>query len=165
MSFIFNHSTPTTGAVAVYELKELLVDAGWTVKSSGDGIGAYSSSGDVITSGLDVVSGGLGNEYAWFRIKEPTGTGAHKREFTFQRGGGVYDANGYWRIKYSHEDTFTGAPIGGGSSDTDTTPSATDEAIIVGNGDDATPIAIVIFPADGCYRWNIGADNAANYGW
>lgn len=105
----------------LYELKELLVSAGWTVESSGDGNSTYNPSGDVIASGAT-----FQNTRAWFRISNPDG-----REMTFQ----TTDTNGRnVRWKYSQSAGFIG-----GTPDANTTPSATDEVITRGGGTDASP--------------------------
>lgn len=151
MAFVFNKSTPATGAVAVYELKGLLKTAGWTVLSSSDGT-TYNAAGDQITTGASG-AGGMANNSAWFRIQSPVGAGG--QQFIFQRG----TVNTGWKIKRSRTSGFTG-----GSPSATQVPSATDEVTILGGGTDASPTFATWFGIDGLYRWNVGADNASPYG-
>ena len=150
MAFTFTKSSPSTGSVAIYELKERLKSAGWTVLSSSDGT-TYNSGGDQITGGGSGANG-MANTNAWFRIRDPGGVAS----FIFQRG----TTNVLWRIKYSRSAGFTG-----GSPSATQTPSATDENTFWGGGTDASPTFGTLFSTDGTYRWNVGADNAAPYGW
>jgi hypothetical protein len=133
---------PATGAVAIYQLKTLLVSAGWVVKSSSDGT-TYNSTGDQISSGGSG-TGGLGNNHAWFRIQDP-GT---RREFIFQRGTNNTD----WRAKFSESAKFTG-----GSPGATQTPSATDEGYYWSSGNDATPTYTTLFGPDATYRFHVVA--------
>src|SRR3990172_4710338 len=125
MGYAWNHSSPATGAVAMYDLKELLKAQGWSVVMSGDGLAVYSAVGDVITGG-GVGANGMANTRAWFRITDPAGV----KELTIQRG----TLNYTYRIKFSYAAKFTG-----GAPDPDQTPSATDEVIVEGGGTDAAP--------------------------
>lgn len=152
MSFTFTKSTPATGAQAIYELKERLKTAGWVVKSSSDGT-TYNSTGDQISSGGSG-AGGMANNSAWFRIQSPAGAGSI--EYTFQRG----TTNIAWRCKRSLTAGFSG-----GTPGTTQTPSATDQGIMFGAGTDGAPTYVNLFASDNTYRWNVGADGAAPYGW
>ncbi len=152
MSYVFNKSTPATGAEAMFNLKACLKAAGWTVPSSSDGL-TYNAAGDQIsTSGSG--AGGMANNNAWFRVRDPAGVA----EFVIQRGG----TNLVWRVKWSQTAKFTG-----GSPTATRTPSATDESYILPGGTDASPTFTAVFDADSSpvVRWNVGADNAAPYGW
>lgn len=133
------------GAEAMYRLKEVLKAAGWTVKSSSDGT-TYNSTGDQIT-GSGTGANGMNNASAWFRIQEPGSPG--RREYTVQHSStGANDHQ--WRVKYSANDKFTG-----GSPGATQTPSATDEAIILGGGTDASPTFASMFTAaGGGYRFH-----------
>ena len=146
MAYVFDVNTPTslTGPQCFYKLKTLLVSAGWTVKSSGDGLSSYNSSGDTITSGSSGANG-YGNTSAWVRLQSPGGAGT--RELTIQRG----SSNVIWTIKYSATAGFTG-----GAPNATTTPTATDSQNLAN--------AATIMPTDSTYRWNAGADNASPYG-
>lgn len=152
MAFSFTKSAPATGAVAMYELKERLKTAGWTVLSSSDGT-TYNSSGDQISSGGSGANG-FANNSAWIRLQSPSGAGAP--QLTLQRG----TTNLPWRIKYSMSAGFSD-----GSPGATRTPSATDEAILWGSGTDASPTTAALFSTDNTYRWNVGADSSAPYGW
>lgn len=149
-----------------YTLKTKLVEAGWVVKASSDGT-TYNSTGDQITS-AGTGAGGMNRSLAWFRIQDPAGL----REFTFQRGSaGVSN----WRVKYSASSKFTG-----GSPAATVTPSATDEAIILGGGTDASPTFNTGFPTtassfkfhvvcmstatNGVYDWYIMTSIYPSYG-
>lgn len=141
------NNLPATGSVAMYQFKETLKLAGWTVESSSDGT-TYNSSGDQISSGSSGANG-MANTNAWFRIRDPGGM----REFTFQRG----TTDLLWRTKYSALDRF----IGGSPSATQT-PTATDGQIINGGGTDASPTFFTLFTTNGTYRWHVIADNAVS---
>ena len=133
----------------MYTFKELLKTAGWTVPSSSDGT-TYNSSGDQITSGASG-AGGLANNSAWFRLRDPGGV----KEITIQRG----TLNTYYRIKYSFLAKFSG-----GSPSATQTPSATDEFLMLGTGTDAAPGYTATLGTDGTYRYNVATDNASPYG-
>lgn len=135
----------------MYNIKERLKSSGWTVPSSSDGT-TYNASGDQITSSGSG-AGGLANSLAWFRVRDPAGV----REFTFQRSS---SDNTSWRVKYS-----AAAKFSGGSPSATVTPYATDEAICVGGGTDASPTMGTFYTTDGSYRQHLMADNAAPYGW
>lgn len=140
MSFIFSKSIKNSDfGVQLFHLKTTLVLAGWIVKASGDGLSAYSSTGDIITT-LNSGAGGMSNANAWFRIQMPTINGV-TREFTFQRS-----SAGTFINKYS----FSAGFITGGSATV--TPTSTDQQSInsINNGN-------IVFS-------NIVADNAAPYG-
>jgi hypothetical protein len=149
MSYVFDKSAPSTGAVAMYNFKACAKTAGWSVPSSGDGLSSYSSSSDTIT-GSSSGANGLANSSAWFRIRDPAGV----REITVQR-----NSNLNWRIKYSASARFTG-----GSPSATQTPSATDEVILLGGGTDASPTYAALLTADAGYTWKVGFDNASPYG-
>jgi hypothetical protein len=148
MALLHIETSPATGAVAMYDLKELLKSAGHTVPSSGDGT-TYFSASDGITTGASG-AGGLGNTSAWFRLRLVNG-----EEFTFQRGA----TNLVWRIKHSR----TG--FGAGSPSATQTPSETNEAVLWGGGSDASPTYAALHATDGTFRWKGAAYDAAPYGW
>lgn len=142
-----------TGSVVIYLLKTLLKSVGWTVPSSSDGT-TYNSSGDQITTSASG-AGGMANNNAWFRIKEP---GANGREYLFQRG----TTNPAWRILYSGPSNgFTG-----GSPSATQTPSAADEQGIAGGGTHASPTFTTWFGTDGTYKVRMAAGGATElYTW
>ncbi len=137
MSFIFNVNKATvTGPTLIYQLKETLKLAGWSVRSSGDGT-SYGSSSDIITSG-STGAGGLGNTTAWFRIRMPVANSV-TREFTFQRN----SSNTAWVIKYSYSAGFSG-----GSPSATVTPTASDEQTL----------STLNLNTDNTYNWAAAAD-------
>lgn len=129
MAYVFTKNlTPTSGAVAVFNLKQALKASGWTVLKSSDG-STYNASGDQLTAGNTVV-GGLQNIKAWFVIQQPAASFGAQRQFCFQCGTTTGDT---WRVKYSL------AGFAGGSPGSVQVPSATDEVFIQGGGTDAAP--------------------------
>lgn len=152
MAFVFSKTTPATGAAAMFDFKEQLKVAGWTVTRSSDGT-TYNAAGDQITLATSG-AGGMANNSAWFVIQSPVGAGG--QQFAIQRG----TTNLVWKIKRSRTAGFTG-----GSPSATQMPSATDEFTILGGGTDASPTFTGMFSVDGgIYRWNVGADNASPYG-
>lgn len=135
--------TPSTGAEALYELKNILTGSGWTVVSSSNG--TTFSAGDNITSATS-----LAGANRWFLIQEPTGVGG--RQWCFQRT----TANTTWRVKISPTKGF-----GGGSASLSQVPSATDEGVIMGSGTDASPTGAQLLPADAAYKFHIISENTA----
>src|SRR5688572_23586724 len=119
MSLTCTKTTPATNALAMFALKEALVDEGWIVVSSSDG-STYNAAGDQITTGASG-AGGLDNSDAWFRLRMPEYQG-RERELMVQRGGSGQS----WRIAYSHEDTFDS-----GTPDATTIPEATDQEFVL----------------------------------
>lgn len=162
MAMIFNdgvgsslNQTPATGAVAMFLLKRLLKQAGWTVPRSSDG-STYNSSGDQISSGSSGANG-MDNAKAWFVIQQP----GSSRSFCIQRNSVTgADSSKSWRIKYSKGAGFTS-----GSPGILQTPSATDEVILFGSGTDASPTyGVVFYYGDGLMRFHCCAEDAAPYG-
>ena len=143
MTFLYD--TPNKPTVTnwnlLYRFKTLLISAGWVGKASGDGLSAFSSSSDILTSGNSGANG-FGNSLAWIRLQSPD----TQREFVFQAGE---------RIKYSRAAKFTG-----GSPSATVLPTATDEQFLIGT----TGAPASWFNTNNTYRWVAGADNAAPYG-
>lgn len=151
MVFSYNaNQVPASGAVAIYNLKELLKTSGWVVKSSSDAT-TYNSVGDQLTTGASGTNG-LGNSSAWFRIQCPS-MGGVTRELCFQRG----STNALWKIKYSYSAGFTG-----GSPGTTRVPSATDEQFVLGAGTDASPTYQTLFGADTTYKHHCAAGTSSD---
>jgi len=142
--FDINYPLPLTGSQAMYRFKQALIAAGWTTQSSGDGLSAFSSSGDIITSGNSGANG-FANTSAWVRMQSPAGAGS--RELIFQRG----SSNPVWTSKYSFSAGFTG-----GSPNSTTPGTATDSQTLLN--------ATTLFTTDNTYRIQIACDNAAPYG-
>lgn len=140
---------------ANFQMKEHLKGAGWIVKASGDGLTAFSSTGDVITSGGSG-AGGMLNTRAWWRVQSPD----LQREFTFQLISTASNDTQF-RIKYSVSAGFTG-----GTPDADETPSATDEKLLLGGGTDAAPTGFAFYGdmASGSDFLFGAADTAAPFG-
>ena len=153
-TFVLNQ-IPNTYGTAWFLLFNMLTGAGWVIKSSGDGVSNYSSSGSTFSGGGATGAHGFSNANAWLRLQDPGGG----REITIQVDSTVYSA----RIKYSPSAKFTG-----GSPSYQQTPSATDEQILCGAGTDASPTMSGFFastniPSSGT-KFQGGARSAAPYG-
>lgn len=133
------------GRQIVWNLKEMLKDAGWTVIESATG-SAYSA-GDILDA-----PGDFGTR-SWFRVQMPEHRG-QKREFVFQKG----SSDRSWRVKYSKAAGFTD-----GSAGSNETPSAIDEMMALGGGTDNSPTTDNIFMSQGLWS-QMGAQNSAPYG-
>lgn len=145
---VFSGSVTTDKRPAkyLYDFKSFLVSAGWTVLASGDGLSAFSSSGDVITN-RDTGANGI-NDLAWYVIGNPDGrqicvqaVAGFATPFTTAVGG---------RLKYSFAAGFTG-----GTPSATQVPSATDEGVFCGNGTDAAPTA-----GAGAHLWGSRTGNS-----
>lgn len=110
-----NMSLSNGSEVMYHFLKLLTTHAGtnWTCETSGDGLSAYSASGDVFTSSGSGANG-LANTDAWFVLRDPGG----RREIMVQR----HNNDSQWRLLYSALDKFTG-----GTPSATVAPTATDE--------------------------------------
>jgi hypothetical protein len=110
-----------TVPLGIYDWKEFLKATGgtknWSVVMSGDGLAAFSGTGDVITSGANGANG-LDNSGAWFVLEDPDSN----RQILVQRDTVAYRFE-YW---YSKGKLFTG-----GSAATRAT--ATDEKSFMQN--------------------------------
>ena len=140
-NFIFSGSTsPATGAVAMWNMKQLFLAAGYTVPSSSDG--TTFQAGDIHTTSTT-----LSNVDAWFIVRQPAAAavnpdyGGVQREFAFQRG----TNNLYWRAAYSYSSSFTG------SADATTIPTALDQKRIIGTEFPAFSYNTTFLDADGSY--------------
>ena len=116
------------GAECVYEAKELLKSAGWTVTSSGDA-SSYSSSSDLLTSEalVDV-------PLAWFVIEDPDDIRSFCVQTITASDDGTPSSRHLFRVKYSRAAGFAG-----GSPSATQVPSATDEGVCLGAGTDGSP--------------------------
>lgn len=123
---------PAQAGAAVSLLVEMIVQAGYVYKASGDGLSGYSATGKIF-SGTGSGAAGWHNNRAWARLAAPDG----RRELTIQ-----HNASQGVRLKYSALAKFTG-----GSPSATVTPSATDERVMWGAGTDATPTLTNWFPA------------------
>lgn len=157
MTFRFSVNNPysitNTGQTHLYDFKQFMKSSsptgpGWTVSKSGDGLAAFSSTGDIITSSGSG-AGGLGNTNAWFVLQEPNG----QREFLWQRGA----SSGSWVILYSYSARFTGGAAA-------TRPSATDAVVVLGStSNPATAAASSHFSTSFNSIFHFGANDADGY--
>lgn len=159
-----NYATSTinipVGTVAnfdwcVWTLKNVMVNAGWTVQYSGDGTTYYSSS-DGITKGTTGAHG-ISNNYAWFVIRSPDS--AHY--LCFQRGS---SGAGYWSICVS-KTGFTGTANGSPSGTV--APTASDQYGVYGTTGQTTSISYSNWFSSatlGSFHWNCAADSSSPYG-
>jgi hypothetical protein len=111
---------------SIFNLKEALKTAGWTVPSSSDGT-TYNAAGDQITS-AGAGAGGMANNFAWFRIRSAGG----QLEMIFQRASGTST----FRLKLGRAAFTAGAPS---ATQTPATASSSDEIVALGGGTDAAP--------------------------
>jgi hypothetical protein len=149
------NQVPALYGNAWFLLFTMLTSAGWTVKASGDGLSAYSSTTTVFSAGNTGAPGAnaFGQNKAWIRLQDP-GVG---REIIFQR-----DGTSGLRAKYSPSAKFTG-----GSGSATQTPSATDEQYLLGGGTDAVPTFQVTLPSaanTGTAKFQGAAMGTAPYG-
>lgn len=163
MSYVFEANfTPGNYAISFYNLKEKMKVQGWTVESSGDGLAAYSSSGDIITHGGGGANG-LYNNRAWFRIRQPLAGAAPfdlRKEFVFQRANGDTGTSRDWRMKFTYDAAFQ---FTGGSPSANTVPAATNEWVFHGSGTDASPYGPSYFnQSENQARAQLGVGDAAN---
>lgn len=138
---------PASGGEALYNLKEMLKGAGWTVNGYSDGTTFLNNSAGVdgITTGGSG-AGGFDNAAAWIRLTSPAGN-----ELVFQRGSSS-EVNAY--IKQSPSSGFTS---GGGAT---TTPTASDQIDLFYSNSTGGQL----FDTGGTYYMQGGADNANGYG-
>ena len=146
---------PTTDGNLIWKLKELLVAAGWVIRSSGDGT-TFNGSGDVHAPGGPYVSS-LDNANAWFCIRAPVPM-SPRREFVFQRPN---TSHGVWRAWYSSDGTgFTG-----GTPNATTRPTAADESGVL-NTPSGTSAWIGSFVPVRSYRADFVIGGSGElYGW
>lgn len=137
--------TPADGGVAMYELKQLLLTAGWTVIRSTD---------NVSVANADLwVSGAIANtNQVWMILQKPGGS---TNQLAIQRVSAERD----WRFYFSRD----GYDTSGATGSTTTLP----DPLTPG---DSMPLQGVqwfhstnFLPAGGSYRFHIVADNAAPY--
>jgi len=145
---------------ALFNTKEALKVAGWTVPASSDGV-TYSAGGDTITSGARFgaavfTTGSLSSANAWMRLRHPLGS----CELLFQHG--AANGNDQWKIRYSRLG-FTG-----GTPSATVAPTAADEVYILGSSSTFTEILgnvvthlatlrihILVGDADEDYSWMV----------
>jgi len=172
MAFDFTHInapgyTVTNGGRLFYALKEALKAKGWTHVASGDGIAAFSTVTDQITSGASGANG-FDNTRAWICLQQPTGgSGAYAgtRQICIQIGDFAGGGDGFdTRIVYS-----LGGTADTSSSDANVCPTFSDEVIIAGGGTPAAPTFVAHNPggiAGNVDKYHIVVGGAAeNFAW
>lgn len=158
MAYIFDNSVLTgnlRGSVALYQLKELLQLAGWTVVASGDGAGTYAAGSDVITDVTDAAGANrFNNSRAWICLQQPPGgSGVHAgtRQIVIQRGDDADGGNNDdVRLVYSAGGTAVLT-----ACDSNTVPTFSDEYCFLGGGTPAAPTFGILFT-------NLGGPVATN---
>jgi len=134
---------------ALFNLKECMKQAGWTVIACGTGSGGASYTDDVGPRITEAVI--HGTNYCWWAIQAPTGG----KVLVFQRG----DYRQVWRVKTIYADGITGG-------DADTTPSAVSAAkeyVILGGGTDASPTFTDMGNNENDHVAHVACDNASPY--
>ena len=158
MATIFSvNQSPSTGAIAMYQLIAAMLSGGWVQKGSGDATTFSNSAAGPVTNGGTGASG-LGNNAAWVRLQMPALSFAgvsSNRELLIQRGNS--DIN--WWIRYSPTLNFTGSA--GGAISATVAPTAVDQVNILGTAQAGT----TIFSTNNTYRCNCMAyDGTNSYG-
>lgn len=147
---------PASGGEALYNLKEMLKSADWTVNGYSDGTTYLNNSFSVdgITTGGSG-AGGFNNPGAWIRLTAPSGV-----ELVFQRGAipllptpGTADER-FVYIKYSPSAGFTSG------GDALIAPTASDQIDLFYSNN----VGGQLFDSGGTYYMQGGADNSNGYG-
>jgi hypothetical protein len=159
MAYTFNKDLITTGTNSIpiiYQLKEMLKTAGWTIMSSSDGVTNLNTTpgnaNDVILNSNSGVNG-LNNVNAWFRIQMPL-VGGVNRELLFIR-----NLVNSFIIKYSYSSGFVNSP--GLTSP----PTATDSVEVYSGFLQSSDLSFCIIVGGAVENYNFmlwGADNAQN---
>jgi hypothetical protein len=136
-----------SGNEALWYLRVLLLQAGWTVPTSGSGNGGlYSASGDVFIGfahgGQQVASGSFGWGSCWIVLQSPGG-----EEWLFQRySNNSDDYDDRWFVGYSASGGYSGAPTN--TPDATTAPATADGQTLHNGGglfsDDLQPMIVHI---------------------
>jgi hypothetical protein len=158
MAYTFSvNNTPSTNAVAMYQLVAALMSAGWLKMMDSDGT-TYSSTGVQVTHG-GTGTGGLGNTSSWVRLQSPPTNGGaivnQTRELTIQRG----TTDVLWRIKYSAYGNFTGGVPTATATPTNETAGAYSET----NQDATTSLNNTVFGAGQSFVGNGSALISARF--
>ena len=166
---------PTSFTTVVHRLwlwiDFMVVNGGWVIKGSGDGLSAYNNSGtlpaaNVFTATTPYGTGAnaLGNTRAWIRLAMPSG-----KEICIQ-----YIANSatqLWvRIKFTSSTYTNVASYTASSTVVPTTPVLADDNVLVGTGTDASPTAKAIDSAESSIsvvscKMIARVENASPYRW
>lgn len=132
------HTVISTTGAGFYLIKETLKSAGWTAKSSGDGLATYDSSADCLThSGTG--AGGTDNPLAWIRLQASGST----RQLAIQVVTTTVDTTtnaSQFEISYARTGTFAL-----GSPSATQRPMSGDEQYLIGSGSAAAPRGIRLF--------------------
>jgi len=153
-----NNFSPVSQAVAIFDLKETMKLAGYTVRGSGDGIAAHSAVGDIITQSGSGANG-IDNTNAWFTIRQGTGGSAPfsgTREWTFQRS----TNSRTWFCEYSGPDTTFDQSTG--------TATVRPVGLVAGQVQSFTTVAgaDTILPNSTSFTYQIRVgDSAENFHW
>jgi len=142
MAYTFNTNQVTAqarGTFWLYNLKEAMKTAGWTVVASGDGDSNFAVGSDVITDSTDAAGPNrFNNTRAWICLQQPSGGSgnyAGTRQIVFQRGDtGDGGNNQEGRFVYS-----VGGTANTGAIDENTAPTFSDEHVWCGGGTPAAP--------------------------
>ena len=129
--------TPATAGEAMFRLKQTLLQAGWTVISSGNAT-TYGNSDLITTSTL------MATTNAWVVLRQHTNASG-TRQICIQKG----STASCWNAWYSFSAGFT---TGGSAT---VRPTATDEKVLI----NVTTTGALLFGTDGTYRMSIGAEN------
>jgi hypothetical protein len=163
----FVNNAVGTGATAMYNLKERLKAAGWTVIGSGDGVSSSNLTGtDLITSASIFAAANYG---AWIVLKQP---GSLRQLCIAKKNDGTGQPGRNWRIKYSPRLGFTDGPrqngVIVGSISATNNPSSADERLLLSNPsfNDDTSINSggQFFIPDNTHIHHIMCQDAAPYG-
>jgi hypothetical protein len=139
------------GGEVLFDLKTLLVAQGWNVQMSGGGTGSgnFSAVGDVIASQAQ-----MNVALAWYVIRQPAAA-SPRRQFLIQRGATSRDC----LVMVSSQSGYVA-----GSADEDTLPANPADGRNVDLGTTSTTPTASFFLADSTYKYHIGADAAAPFG-
>jgi len=156
-----NTVMPSDGADALFQWKQFMTGTiHWTVTASSDGVGNFSNSVDILSSG-GTGNNGLNNALAWFVIEMPTWDG-YQRQYCFQRSN--FD-DSQWQITYTvsgflTNGTLTTVPTAG--SYNGVTP---DQVLLLGKDSGLTQSFQPLFSQSTIpYIFNCIADDAPPYG-
>lgn len=129
MAWTYSCNNSHTSQQALYELKEKLKAAGWTVLKSGDGTGGnYSSNSDILTTystTTEPTANAVTNRQAWWLIEAPDG-----RQLLWQHDAYNIAADTI-SVAYSRAAGFVGTDDG--TVDADTAPTGTDAFLVMGD--------------------------------
>jgi hypothetical protein len=149
LQYDVNNSDDGNGmAEFCYDLKQTLVAANWSVRSSSNG--TVRTVGDSISS-----STVFNNNNAWMILRAPVGM-TPRREMMIQRG--LSDRS----CKVSWVMDGVGYTVAGSATVPDTSAVVGEESYVVGS---AGAFSTTFFPTGGTYKYHIVADDASPYGW